>query len=188
MRDSASVKLRWALSSGTPGWVLPSTLGLFRPPPGPRLPTPPWPPVSSPTVPPERPAPRVTHPRAYPCRTCDPPRHPPPEPAAATPPPPPPTAPLSLSSAGNSSPCAWMRWPSPWCRPAPHDPTSPAPPAGKTPAPAGITPTAHPGGPCGSRRWCESLECCSPPAPESVVRRQHPKGDVLVEPLGNAPR
>ena len=80
-------------------------------PPAPRLPAPPWLPVSSPTDALERPTPPATHLHACLCRTAGLPHHPLPGPVATTPLPPPPTALPSPSSVGNSSPYASMRWP-----------------------------------------------------------------------------
>ena len=136
--------------------------------------SPPSPPVSSPTAPPERPTPAAARPHACSVRTADPRRHQPPRLAAATPQPLPTTAPLSPSSDRNSSPCASMRSPSPWCRPTPRDPASPAPPAGTTPIPAGTGPTAYPDCPCGSPRLCGNRACCSLPVPG----RLYPRGDA----------
>ena len=62
MRDSTSVKLRWALSSGTSGCSLPSASARsVQQQPEPRLPALPAPPGSSPTDLPEKPTPRATH-------------------------------------------------------------------------------------------------------------------------------
>ena len=69
-----------------------------RQPPAPRLPAPPWLPVSSPTDALERPTPPATHLHACLCRTAGLPHHPPPGPVATTPLPPPPTALPSPSS------------------------------------------------------------------------------------------
>ena len=87
MCDSGSVKLRWALSSGTPEWPLPAASACPQPPELRPL-TPPSPPVSSAFAPPEKPTPAAVHLRACSVRTAGPPPHQPPGPVAATPQPP----------------------------------------------------------------------------------------------------
>ena len=171
MRDSASVKLRWAWSSGVPGCSLPSSAACSASA---------FASASNAAMAslifcnrPSRKddssgnAPRLSLPYRRSSSSSSP------GPAAATPPPPTPTAFPSPSYACSSWPCAWMRWPSPWYRPAPRAPASPFRPAG-TASTCQNNP-AHPGGPSESRRWwCGSRACYAPPAPE----RPRPRGGV----------
>lgn len=113
--------------------------------------------------------------------TGGPPPHPSPGPAAATPPPLRPTAPLSPASADNSSPSAWMRWPAPWRRPAPHDPAAPFPTAGTALVPAEMAPTAPPDGPF-RKSAGDGAEV------GRVVGHQHQKVAIRVELMGDPPR